>query len=203
MGLRRITKEGQVYFVTLTVASWVDVFTRKEYVSEIVESLKFCREKKGLKIYSYVIMTNHIHMISESEDGVKLNEILGGFKSFTAHQILAAIKSNAKESRKDWMLHEFASRARANPASQKFQFWEEGTHPIQIWNDEVLQQKINYIHNNPVKSGIVASANEYLNSSAHPNGPIKIDDVKALAERLTAGAYKYTHTRPAGSVPGQ
>lgn len=79
----QISDQFQPYFLTFTVVGWADVFTRKEYRDLVLESLKYCRENKGLLLYAYVIMTNHIHCIMQSETGT-LSKIIRDFKRHTA-----------------------------------------------------------------------------------------------------------------------
>ncbi len=94
MSEKRKTIEDQLYYVTLTVVGWIDVFTRKEYVYEIINNLKYCQQNKGLEIYAYVIMSNHIHLIARMNNGSKLGELLRDFKSYTAKQIIKMIEDN-------------------------------------------------------------------------------------------------------------
>ncbi|NME68756.1 REP-associated tyrosine transposase [Flammeovirga aprica] len=161
----KFNDQTKCYFVTLTVTEWVDVFTRKEYIDIIIDSLTFCQKNKGLQIHSYVIMTNHLHLIiSTKEGGEKLEFILRDFKKYTSQNIRKAIEQNPKESRKKWMLWLFKSSA--NPAKQNFQFWQHYNFPIQLSSPKLLDQKMNYIHNNPVRSGVVNEPEEYMYSSA-------------------------------------
>ena len=95
----RVKDQYGLYFFTSTVHQWVDVFTRKEYVDILLESLRFCQKEKGLKIYAWVVMSNHIHLIIQS-DKVPLSDILRDFKRFTATAIVRVIEKNPKESRK-------------------------------------------------------------------------------------------------------
>lgn len=68
----RIINHNALHFITFTVVGWIDVFTRRKYKDIIIDSLKFCQKEKGLLIYAYVIMSNHIHLIVQAEEGVKL-----------------------------------------------------------------------------------------------------------------------------------
>lgn len=88
------TEEGKLYYVTLTVVGWIDVFTRKEYVYELMKNIKYCQQNKGLEIYAYVIMSNHFHMIASAKEG-KLNLLLGNLKSYTAKQFIKQIEQNS------------------------------------------------------------------------------------------------------------
>ena len=167
------TQSDKLYYVTLTVVGWIDVFTRKEYVYELFKNLKYCQENKGLEIYAYVIMSNHMHLIARSKDK-PLNIVLGNFKSYTSKELIKQIEANSQESRKEWLLHMFKFYGRGNSQNEEFQFWQNGNHAIELCNSEVIKQKINYIHNNPVKQGIVAQPQHYIYSSAYEFSEIKV-----------------------------
>jgi putative transposase len=170
------TTGGGLYYVTLTVVGWIDVFTRKEYVYEIMKNIKYCQEEKGLELFAYVIMSNHIHMIARAKKG-DLNILLGQFKSFTSKQLIKQIEENSKESRKEWLMHMFRFFGRGNSQNEEFQFWQNGNHAIELWKPEIIIQKINYLHNNPVKQGIVACPEDYIYSSANESSEIKVLEI--------------------------
>ena len=109
----RKTSPDDIYFVTLTVVGWVDVFTRQDYRDILVQNLSHCQEKEGLEIYAYVIMSNHFHMIARRKEA-DLGELLGRFKSFTAKKIIENIEANQRESRKDWLMYLFKFFAKVN-----------------------------------------------------------------------------------------
>jgi REP element-mobilizing transposase RayT len=164
-------KEGYVirnqdipHFLTFTVVDWVDVFTRKVYRDILLDSLKFCQEHKGLVLTGYVVMSNHIHLIAQSKDG-KLSDLIRDIKKFTAQKILKRIVETG-ESRSDWMLKRFEFAAKSNSKNSEYQFWQVGNHPEEIFTEKFLWSKLNYIHMNPVRSGIVSKASDYLYSSA-------------------------------------
>jgi REP element-mobilizing transposase RayT len=98
----QIYNQSGSYFLTLQVVDWIDIFSRKVYRDIILDSLDYCRKNKGLQIWAYVIMTNHIHCILSAENG-NLSDIIRDFKRHTASKILAEIQESP-ESRKDWML---------------------------------------------------------------------------------------------------
>jgi putative transposase len=173
MSETRKTFEGKLYYVTLTVVGWIDIFTRKEYVYEVLDNLKLCQERKGLEIYAYVIMSNHVHLIARTNNG-RLNDLLGSFKSFTAKKLIGMVENNQQESRQEWLMHMFKYFGKGNPQNKEFQFWQNGNHPIELYSPKVIKQKIKYLHNNPVKQGIVARPEDYLYSSANEFSYLKI-----------------------------
>ena len=154
------------YFISFATVEWVDVFTRREYKDIVVDSLKHCQEKKGLLLYAWVIMSNHVHLVAAAAEGHALPDILRDLKKFTSTQILKAIAENNQESRKDWMLPIFAKAGATNPNNTHYQFWRQDNRPIQLTSAEVIMQKLNYLHDNPVVEGYVEQAEDYVYSSA-------------------------------------
>ena len=143
-----------LYFVTFTVVDWIDIFTRIEYKNIIIESIKYCQDKKGLIVCAWVIMTNHLHMIIGTEQN-PIKDIVRDLKSFTSRSIRDAMVDNPKESRKDWMLKIMHRHGVYNPSNHDWQLWQQHNHPIELSNSAILKQKLNYIHYNPVKAGFV------------------------------------------------
>lgn len=77
-----------LYFVTFAVVGWVDVFTRMEYRDMLMESLRYCQKEKGLRIYAFVIMSNHVHLIVSKEGDSLLEDIFRDLKKFTSMTII-------------------------------------------------------------------------------------------------------------------
>ena len=148
-----------VYFISFAVKDWLDVFTRNEYKDILVENLEFCQKQKGLEIFAWCIMTNHVHLIARTADGFLLQNILRDYKKFTSKAIIKAIRKNPQESRKEWLLEQFNT-----PAG--FRFWRTDNKPIELWSNAVINQKIDYIHQNPIEQGIVFRPEDYVYSSA-------------------------------------
>jgi len=176
----QIYDQNKLYFLTFQIVDWVDIFTRPTYKKVITDSFIFCRAKKGLELYAYVIMTNHIHLLARAKEGFKLSDIIRDFKKYTASTILEMIKTNA-ESRSEWMLKRFEFAAMSHKRNSDFQFWTHENHAIEINSSKFLQQKMNYIHQNPVRAMIVENAEDYIYSSAgnyfKNKGIIEIDFV--------------------------
>ncbi len=148
-----------VYFISFAVQGWVDVFTRNEYKNILVENLKYCQNNKGLEIFAWCIMTNHVHLIIRAQGDNLLSDILRDYKKFTSKVIIKAISENFQESRKKWLLKQFKT-------SEGYRFWRADNKPIELWSNNVIDQKIDYIHLNPVEEGLVFRAEDYVYSSA-------------------------------------
>ena len=159
-----IRDQSKPHFITATVVDWVDVFSRKSYKDCLVESLEYCINNKGMILYGYVIMTNHIHLVIESNDD-KLSDLIRDFKKFTAKTILNKIETEP-ESRADWMLKRFEFACKSHSRNEKYQFWQYGSHPEEIYSEKFFWSKLDYIHLNPVRAGIVSKASHYIYSSA-------------------------------------
>lgn len=155
-----------VYFVSFSVVEWLDVFTRNEYKNILTESLQYCQKEKGMEIFAWCIMTNHVHLIYRSINGQKPELLLGDFKRFTSKTIVKAIKENPKESRKEWLLEQFTKAGSKSSNVKEYQFWRHDNKPIELWSNKVIFEKLEYIHQNPVEEGLVYYPEDYVYSSA-------------------------------------
>jgi REP element-mobilizing transposase RayT len=148
-----------VYFLTFAVQSWVDVFTRNEYKNILIDNLAWCQKNKGLELFAWCIMTNHVHLIARAEEGHSMSDILRDYKKFTCKAVLKAISENQRESRKEWLLKQFET-----PEGNRF--WRADNQPVELWSNAVIAEKLSYIHQNPVEGGLVFRAEDYVYSSA-------------------------------------
>ena len=184
MGFHYRIEEGKAHFVTLTVIDWIDVFTRENHKMCIVDSLRYCQQKKGLELFAWFLMPSHLHMIIAAKDETKLSDILRDFKKFTSKEIIRLIKEEP-ESRKEWLLDKFSYAGKYNPKIKNYKFWQDGNHPVVLYTPHFVQQKIEYIHNNPVKERIVEEPQEYLFSSAKNyagmNGLLDVEIIPAIS----------------------
>ena len=157
------------YFISFATVYWIDVFTREEYFGDVIESLAYCRRNKGMEIYGYCIMPSHVHLIfkSENEDP---SGLIRDFKGFTSRKIIKSIENNPQESRKEWMLWMFERAGKKNSNVKFRQFWQQNNKPIEIWSLKVFEQKLNYIHNNPLETGFVTNPVDWKYSSARNYG---------------------------------
>lgn len=161
----KIRNQEQLYFVSFSVVYWIDVFIRSEYKDELLDSLRYCQKEKGLEVYAWCIMTSHVHLIIGTNDR-KIEDILRDFKSYTSTRLRKMIAEHPQESRKEWMLWLMERAGKKNGNNKGFQFWQQDNHPIELWDNYMKEQKLDYLHQNPVESGFVSSAEDYLYCSA-------------------------------------
>ena len=160
----QIKDQQAPHYITFQIVYWIDLFSRQVYRDIVVESLKYCQQNKQLEIFAYVIMSNHIHIIVRSSNGT-LSDTIRDFKKFTSKRIVEHIL-NSNESRKEWMIRLFQHAAKRQNKEGKYQVWTHENHAIELYGNEFMRQKVNYIHENPVRSGIVDNAIDYKYSSA-------------------------------------
>jgi REP element-mobilizing transposase RayT len=160
----QIDDQFGMYFLTFTIVDWVDLFSRKAYRDIVVDSLNYCIKEKGLCVYGFVIMTNHIHLIAQSKTG-KLSDTIRDFKKFTAHTVLKTMATGT-ESRREWLLHRFEWNASQHERNSKYQVWTHDNHAISINKEKFFRQKLEYIHQNPIRAGWVEREEDYIYSSA-------------------------------------
>ena len=112
------------------------------------------------------LQSSHIHMVIGRSNNAKMEDIIRDLKKYTAVKIIEAIRTNPQESRKELLLWLFEKAGNENSNNTRFQFWQQNNHPLELFTNEMLDQKIDYIHQNPVEAGIVLSPENYLYSSA-------------------------------------
>lgn len=161
----KVKDNDKAHFVTVTVVEWIDVFTRLNHKTTLINSLKYCQHQKGLEIYAFVLMPSHLHMLCRAKEGYELSSIIRDFKKFTSKKIIQNIQQEP-ESRRGWMLDLFAKACGHLKREQEFKVWQDGYHGEEISTNKFIYQKLNYIHNNPVKDKIVEKPEDYLFSSA-------------------------------------
>jgi putative transposase len=161
----KIENDYSLYYLTFTVVDWVDVFTRKEYKIIITESLNFCIQNKGLEVFAWVVMSNHVHLIARAKEGFVLSHIIRDFKKHTSKEIAKKILEIG-ESRREWLLNKFSFEAKRTGRAKNYKIWRDDNHAICLQKTEWIMQRLNYIHQNPVRQMIVSSPEDYIFSSA-------------------------------------
>lgn len=157
--------KGGLYFVSFATVYWIDIFVREQYFKIITDSLDYCRKNKGLEIYCWCIMSNHVHLIIRAKDN-NPEVVLGRFKEYTSKKLQQEIENNMRESRREWLLWMMERAGMKSSNVKKRQLWQHNNKPIELWSSDVIDQKVNYIHNNPVVAGFVAEPWHWKYSSA-------------------------------------
>ena len=138
-----------LYFVSFTTVYWLDIFVRELYFTAVVESLDYCRKNKGLEIFCWCIMSSHVHLIIRAKEN-NPELILGKFKEFTSKQLNKLITENPQESRREWLLWMMKRAASKSSNVLNSQLWQHHNQPVELRSQEVIEQKRDYILNNPV-----------------------------------------------------
>lgn len=160
------------YFLTCNIVDWLPLFSIPEAAEIVLDSLTFHIEERNLVLFAYVIMENHIHLIAQSDE---LQKNMRTFKSYTAREIINHLKTCGHS----FYLRKLKDRKLDHHRDSEFQVWQEGYHPKQIVGDKMMMQKLEYIHQNPVKRGYVDKPEYWRYSSARNylgnDGVIKVE----------------------------
>ncbi len=177
MPTTRVKQENEniTHFLTLTIIEWIDIFTKPEYFHIIIDSLKYCRKNKGLLLYEFVIMTNHLHLIARAEERHRLSQIISDFKKHTTREILKTLEKDNRKYILNLIRNSFAKKK-----DYQNQIWQRENYPEIITIEEFLNEKISYIYNNPIKKEYVTKSENWLYSSArnrilNDDGIIELD----------------------------
>jgi putative transposase len=179
------------YFITFNTVDWVDVFIRPVYKQVIVHTLNHFIDNKGLIVYAWCLMTNHLHLLVQSKEGYVIAEIEKEFKSFTTTKILEAIDTEP-EARKDWMLKRFENFSNMLGLMKKYHVWQGYSSPafIDCRKTDTLIEHVTFIHDNPVRDRFVDTAADYPYSSARDyagmNGLVNITKFTTVEQQLAA-----------------
>lgn len=155
----RVVKPDSPHFLTATVVNWLPLFASRSIVQILLDSLTYLQENERMTVYAYGILENHLHLVAEAND---LSKEMGNFKSFTARRIIDTLKQrNAGH-----ILQQLSFHKLRHKEDSDYQVWQEGSHPQLIQGTEMMRQKVEYIHNNPIKRGYVDRPEHWRYSSA-------------------------------------
>ncbi len=155
----KIAEPAHPHFLTCTVLHWIPLFTNKESVQIIIDSLSYLQKSDNFKIYAYVILENHLHLAAQSDD---IGKSMQKFKAYTAKELIGLLGAKNITT----LLDQFTYYKKAHKNHTTYQIWEEGYHPQLIQTDSMMISKIEYIHDNPIKRGYVDEAIHWRYSSA-------------------------------------
>jgi putative transposase len=147
------------HFLTCTVVGWLPVFTRPETVQILLDSWQSLQDQGRLTLLGYVVLENHVHFIASAED---LAKQVGDFKSYTARRVIDYLT----ERQVRILIEGLEYHKARHKGDRPFQLWQEGSHPKVIETEAMLRQKLEYIHQNPVKRGYVSDPTHWRYSSA-------------------------------------
>ena len=130
------------YFYTATILNWVRLLEDNDLKAMILESLSYLVSKKKIRVYGFVIMPNHIHLIWRNleKNGKELPH--ESFMKFTAHEFKKQVDKTKSHS--DQFI--------VNKVDRKYQFWQREALPVEILSREMLEQKLEYLHLNPLQA---------------------------------------------------
>lgn len=167
-----VTEPDQPHFLTCTVVGWLAIFSRPALVEIVLDSWRYLRANQGLRLYGYVILENHLHFVAQAPE---LGECVSRFKSFTARQIIDRLEQQGATN----ILDQLRAAKLAHKSDREFQLWQEGSHAELVCNEAVMREKLDYIHQNPVKRGYIDHPEHWRYSSARDyagqTGLIEID----------------------------
>jgi REP element-mobilizing transposase RayT len=161
---RVFTDRHYAYFVTGTVVEWLPLFAESAYRQIILDALNYLRTNKRTQLNAFVVMSTHVHAILWPEDEINLSNVTRDFKRFTSREISREAKRQGTEE----FIRIFENARKENRAQDvsSYQVWQEGSHPEAIFTEKFARQKMDYIHLNPVRAGMVKTADEWRYSSA-------------------------------------
>lgn len=150
---------GFVYFYTATILNWKKLLEPDKYKAIIVDSLKHLVDKKKIRVYGFVIMSNHIHLIWEmlAKNGREMPH--ASLMKHTGHLFLEDLRENYPQ-----VLPFFV----VDSSTRMHHFWQRNSLPFLLNNEKTLLQKLDYIHNNPIqeKWNLAIRPEDYRYSSA-------------------------------------
>jgi len=157
-------REG-LYFISFATVHWIDVFIREKYMVILIDSIEYCQNHKGLQLFAYCIMPSHVHILFRSTKSDP-SGFVRDFKRYTAKRLIEAISENDQESRREWILSMLKQAGKKKTNVSKMQFWQHHNKPIELWTNSVIDQKLDYIHQNPVVAGFVTEPEDWKYSSS-------------------------------------
>lgn len=152
----RVYDGAYPHFITNTVMHWIPVFCREDYFRVLIDSFRYCIEHKGLNVHGFVLMPNHFHATCSQSEG-RLPDVVRDLKRHTSTALAQKLK---EDGRNLWL------RAFENAGDGSAKIWDNDYHPMQIHSREFFEQKLAYMHNNPLRAGFVANAEDWKYSSA-------------------------------------
>ncbi|MCD4692783.1 MAG: transposase [Calditrichales bacterium] len=154
----KIYPDYNMYFITSSIVDWAPLIINNDLFSIILDSFKFCQKEKQLFFYGYVIMPNHFHILISMDEARNIPDTIRDMKRHTSLDISKYLSGLNKHNNLFWIKPFWGNKIN--------KIWQEGYHPKAIISEKMFSQKLNYIHNNPVKQGFVDKPENWKYSSA-------------------------------------
>lgn len=183
--------EKDACFITFQTVDWIDIFVRPVYKQVIVHTLNHFIESKGMIVYAWCLMTQHLHLLAQAKPGINIADLQAEYRKFTTKKILEAIDTEPP-ARRDWMLNRFETSGKLLGLIKEYEVWQQCNEPIHfdLARIEVLLDQFDFIHQNPVRDKVVDMAGEYLYSSARDysgmKGLVNVAKLPAIEQQLAA-----------------
>ncbi len=160
MSLPRFHIEGHIYYITTVVYKRLPIFTRPNFIIPLYDSLNFYRYNQAFKLLGYVIMPDHIHLIIWPCGKSTISDIMRDYKTFTSKRIIRQAKV---EGIGEWVAAFRQAGQETGRSTNKV--WQDSYWDVNIYTERFLRQKLNYVHRNPVRAGLVEQPKDYVYSS--------------------------------------
>jgi len=158
--MNRFHIEGHVYYITTNIYKQLPIFIRPSFIILLYDSLNFYRHQYNFRLLGYVIMPDHVHLMLWPQKEATVSDFMRDFKTFTAKRI---IRQAQVEQKQDWLTH-FEQAGKETGRSDN-KVWQDSYWDLNLVSDKFLRQKLNYIHRNPLRSGLVDNPEDYPYSS--------------------------------------
>jgi len=145
-----------IEFFTATCLNWQMLLQKDIHKQIILDSLKFLVKDKRIWLYGYVIMPNHVHILWRKQAVWIDKNVQQHFSKFTAQQLKLSLLSNSGD----------INNYKSTQNDREYQFWERRPYKATMYNRKTLEEKLDYIHYNPVKAGLCDLPDDYVYSSA-------------------------------------
>jgi|ERR1035437_366712 REP element-mobilizing transposase RayT len=144
-------------FFTATIHEWQHLLADNNHKDIIIDSLKFLVTDKRIELNAFVIMSNHIHLIWQPLFGHSPSSIQASFMKYTAQQLKRSLIKNNKNALADFKVNKY---------DREYQLWKREPLSIELISQDLFNQKLEYIHYNPVSAGLCEKPEDYYYSSA-------------------------------------
>lgn len=153
---------SDLYFTTATILNWYKLLSRDSNKDIIIDAFRYCVKEKRATIWAFVIMQNHIHLVWHILPPYELTFVRQGMLKFSSQKIISQLVDDGN--------FKTLNNFKVGRQDRNFQIWERNPLSIPIFSDKVLEQKINYIHNNLGKKGLDDLSYKYSSASYYETG---------------------------------